>query len=188
MVVCTFSPEIYLLTASVTVPSHLLKKVFDRIREKQFQLVVNNTRSNGQSFSSELKSNLANSEKVRKTKRFSLRRQELHLLVAKQSHLRDSRMLAEDSRAKWLKQNDQLKEDNDGKLTDKGVPVMNTLVMMGSVLIMCAIGILCFVVAVKNHSNKAIHKQTEKNKMLKSCQKLPTAGMTNNKHTNIVSL
>ena len=154
MVVCTFSPEIYSLTASVSVPNHLLKNLFDRIREKQVQALVS-SRNDGHNLAGEARNNLTSNEKIGKIKRFSLRRHELRPFIAKQSHLRDSRMLAEDSRAKWLKQSNGWEGGEGGKFGATSL-LTNKILMISSVLAMCAIGLLCF--ALKSRQRRASDK------------------------------
>lgn len=82
LVVCTFAPESYTLTASVSVPNHLLKKLFDRMKEKQ------STTDSQQNTTNELSDSI-------KRKRFVPHRF-IETYSSKHSNLRDSRMLEQD--------------------------------------------------------------------------------------------
>lgn len=170
MVVCTFTPEVYSLTASVAVPNHLLRKFFDRIREKQLQLQISTgSKAEGQSASPENGTNSAGNDKASKWKRLSVRRQELlPSLDSRQSHLRDSRMLAEDTRAKWLKQSSLLQGDT-------GAWEMRSLLQDNKMAIICAlafaaVALICLLLLFKLRSQQVNYWRTGKERR-PSCQR-----------------
>lgn len=88
-VVCTFNSNVHLLTASVAVPKHLLRKYFDRLKEKEVRLSTQNA------ISSNLEVKIGNTSRV---ERFIPKNKNNWVI----SHLRNSRMLTEDAKAKLV--------------------------------------------------------------------------------------
>lgn len=97
LVLCTFTPQLYSLTASASVPAHLLRKVIDRLREKRLPFQV------------ELLTTGSDDDKTAKTKaeqrkqlkkRHSLTNSTTHRPPFLSANLRDSRMLAEEDGSK----------------------------------------------------------------------------------------
>ena len=189
MVVCTFMPEIYSLTASVAVPNHLLKKFFDRIREKQFQLSLGQRSETANAATDRRMENrtfttTGSNEKATKSKRFSLRRHELRPALSQQSHLRDSIILAEDRRAKWLKQSSHIQGDN-GQWPMRSLLEGNKMAIV-SVLALCTIGLICLILLVKLRCQTDIFHTANRRRHL-SCQQVSSMEKGPNQ-VNIISL
>lgn len=146
MVVCTFTPEVYSLTASVSVPNHLLKKVLDRMREKQFQLssavITTNSTRNGSTGSSLMK--------PFKNKVFPYRRDD-EFRSKQSSHLRDSRMLAEDSHAKWVK---HVNESTSSFPNDYNRFWLHDKLTIGSMCLIVIMGICLLLAFIKKRSRQ----------------------------------
>lgn len=127
LVVCTFAPESYTLTASVAVPSHLIRKLFEKIRTKPVQVSIQS--SNGSTeyglYELDKKKRFATAQKV--------------ILDPKLSHLRDSRMLEQDRVAKFrINTEDQSLKPKffENSLLLKNLTIITSLMLFCSLVIM----------------------------------------------------
>lgn len=158
LVLCTFTPQLYSLTASASVPAHLLRKVIDRLRERRLPFQVellatgNSRRSGGGGGGDEEAKAKAERRKQLKKRHSSTTtsstttpppRAKTFFSAAQSANLRDSRMLAEEDSGgskrmanKWAKggENHHRQSYASSSIISAAVACLTALALVGLLL------------------------------------------------------